>query len=120
MVERAKSPVWSVAGASLCVATVAAATVVFGATPAGADGIPWLPVNSCGETGFNPAKEPPTPGNPLPQIPPTLNIPIPYPEFVPVPVPGPPADHTRVEQDLPADPCADPCPDLTDKVDEDP
>ncbi|WP_342660167.1 hypothetical protein Rruber_04781 [Rhodococcus ruber] len=72
------------------------------------------PVNSCGEEGFDPAVEPPDPGAPqLPRIdiPPVVKIPLPYPEIVPVPVPGREPDVTRVPQDpLPADPCADPCP----------
>ena len=108
---------WSVSGVPLCVAAVVAATIGFTAAPAAAETLPWLPVNACGETGFNPAKEPPSPGGPLlPPIPPTVSIPIPYPDFVPVPVPGPRVDQTRVAQDLPADPCADPCPDLTDEA----
>ncbi|MDV7356390.1 DUF4185 domain-containing protein [Rhodococcus oxybenzonivorans] len=115
MVEKS----WFVAGAPLCVAAVVAATIGFSAGPAAAETNSWLPVNICGETGFNPAKEPPTPGGPLlPSIPPTIAIPIPYPDFVPVPVPGPTVDQTRVAQDLPADPCADPCPDLTDEIEE--
>ncbi|WP_072691560.1 DUF4185 domain-containing protein [Rhodococcus marinonascens] len=101
----------------LSAAAVMVAAIGFSAAPAAADTTPWLPVNSCGETGFNPAKEPPGPGGPL--IPPTISIPIPYLDFQLVPVPGPsPEPPTRVAQDLPADPCADPCPDLTDKVQE--
>ncbi|MFF2028013.1 hypothetical protein ACFVW2_40395, partial [Streptomyces sp. NPDC058171] len=110
---------WSVPRVPLYMAAVVAATIGFTAAPASAETLPWLPVNACGETGFNPAKEPPSPGGPLlPPIPPTVSIPIPYPDFVPVPVPGPRVDQSRVAQDLPADPCADPCPDLTDDVDE--
>ncbi|AOW93929.1 carbohydrate-binding protein [Rhodococcus sp. WMMA185] len=98
----------------LSIAAVMVAAIGFSTSPAAAETTPWrLPVNSCGETGFNPAKEPPGPSGPL--IPPTISIPIPYPDFQLVPVPGPaPAPPTRVAQDLPADPCADPCPDLTD------
>ncbi|QNG21593.1 DUF4185 domain-containing protein [Rhodococcus triatomae] len=81
----------------------------------------WLPVNSCGETGLNPARPPapdPVPGLPLPPLPDAIQIPLPYPEFVPVPEPGPAPDLTRVEQQLPDDPCANPCPDLTDRSEE--
>lgn len=108
------------AGSASCVITVLAASVGFGTPTAQALPAGWLPTNSCGEVGYNPAKEPPSEGGPiLPSIPETIHIPLPYPEFVPVPVPGPPVDNTRVpQQKLPDDPCDDPCPDLTDEDEE--
>lgn len=48
-------------------------------------------------------------------IPEELDIPIPYPAVTTVPYPAPEPPQTRVpQQELPADPCMDPCPDLTD------
>ncbi|MFF2555744.1 DUF4185 domain-containing protein [Nocardia sp. NPDC058058] len=86
------------------------------ATPAAAGPVrPWAapPVNSCGETGFDPLarQADPTPGRP--QQNPTIKIPVPYPQVVPVQVPGPKPDETRIDSvALPEDPCADPCPDV--------
>ncbi|MFC4603844.1 DUF4185 domain-containing protein [Rhodococcus kronopolitis] len=75
------------------------------------------PTNACGERGFDPsaADVGQTTG------PPRLDLKYPWPEIVPVPVPDPAPNLTRVPQDpLPADPCADPCPDLTDAGPEQP
>lgn len=48
-------------------------------------------------------------------IPEELDIPIPYPAVTVVPYPAPEPPQPRVpQQELPADPCMDPCPDLTD------
>ncbi|MBH0119890.1 carbohydrate-binding protein, partial [Rhodococcus sp. CX] len=86
------------------------------AVPASAEGA--APVNSCGETGFDPAAEKPGSGAPPIEIPRVLELPVPYPEFVQVEVPGAAPDTTRVPQaPLPADPCADPCPETLPKPD---
>ncbi|MBB5913797.1 hypothetical protein BJY24_002664 [Nocardia transvalensis] len=91
------------------------------AAPAAAAPAPWAPppVNSCGETGFDPRAREPDPKAPppplLPPLPPNIDIPVPYPEFVPVPVPGPQPDNTRIDPGpLPVDPCQNPCPDVRD------
>lgn len=74
--------------------------------------------NACGEQGFDPSARDP---QPAPTDPPVVDVPLPYPRLVPVPLPDPVPDQTRVPQDpLPADPCTDPCPDLTDPVDQTP
>lgn len=74
--------------------------------------------NACGEQGFDPSARDP---QPAPTDPPFVDVPLPYPRLVPVPLPDPVPDQTRVPQDpLPADPCTDPCPDLTDPVDQTP
>ncbi len=87
------------------------------AVPANADGAG--PVNSCGETGFDPAAEKPGSGGQTIEIPQVLTLPVPYPEFVQVEVPGPVPDTTRVPQaPLPADPCADPCPETAAQPDD--
>lgn len=50
-------------------------------------------------------------------IPERLEIPVPYPVITPVPFPAPEPTQTRIAPEpLPADPCTDPCPDLTDEV----
>ncbi|WP_406234834.1 DUF4185 domain-containing protein [Nocardia sp. NBC_01009] len=86
--------------------------------PAQAAPHPWAPapVNSCGETGFDPlAREPDPNAPPPPPLPPQIDIPIPIPQFTPVPVPDPPQDNTRIDPEpLPADPCGNPCPDIRD------
>ncbi|MBH0781232.1 DUF4185 domain-containing protein [Nocardia bovistercoris] len=80
---------------------------------------PWAPppVNVCGEVGFDPLVRKPDPNAPLPppiQIPPQIDIPIPWPEITPVP-PDPAQDNTRiVPEPLPIDPCHNPCPDVRD------
>ncbi len=48
-------------------------------------------------------------------VPKTLEVPIPYPVVTVDPGAPPPAAPTRTRMALPANPCADPCPDLTDK-----
>ncbi|WP_441954222.1 DUF4185 domain-containing protein [Nocardia sp. 2TAF39] len=79
---------------------------------------PWAPppVNSCGETGFDPLDREPDPAQPPPPpLPPQIDIPLPIPELTPVPVPDPPQDNTRiVPAPLPTDPCENPCPDIRD------
>lgn len=89
-------------------------------TPARGAPHPWAPppVNSCGETGFDPLlREPLEPApEPAPAQPdPTIRITVPVPTFVPVPVPGPRPDNTRIDPaPLPANPCDNPCPDIRD------
>ena len=83
---------------------------------------PPLPVNQCGETGFDPKDYPPEPlslDSPpvLPPIPDRIGIPVPYPSVELVPLPDPKPDNTRVEAEPLTDPCLDPCPDLTDDPD---
>ncbi|MEC3914182.1 DUF4185 domain-containing protein [Nocardia sp. CDC160] len=79
---------------------------------------PWVPpsMNACGETEFDPLARQPDPKLPTPTPPPpddTIHVQIPVPQFTPVPIPGPRPDNTRIEPaPLPADPCANPCPDL--------
>ena len=103
-----------------CILAVAAGTAVLAAPPAFA--APPPPVNSCGETGFDPKDYPPEPigpGNPpqLPPLPDRVVIPVPYPSIELVPVPDPAPNNTRVQAEPLTDPCADPCPDLTDDTD---
>lgn len=83
---------------------------------------PWAPppVNSCGEVGFDPLLRQPDPnappGPPI-QIPEKIEIPIPWPQLTPVPVPDPPQNDTRIDPEpLPDDPCRNPCPDIRDAV----
>ncbi|MET9489110.1 DUF4185 domain-containing protein [Nocardia sp. NPDC006630] len=90
--------------------------ILLPAAPAGAIE-PWAPppMNSCGETGFDPlAREaPPATEQPQPQPDPTIRIQVPVPQITTVPVPGPKPDKTRIEPvALPEDPCAAPCPDV--------
>ncbi|MFD4366888.1 DUF4185 domain-containing protein [Rhodococcus sp. NPDC058521] len=48
-------------------------------------------------------------------IPEELDLPVPYPAITTVPYPAPEPAQPRVpQQELPTDPCMDPCPDLTD------
>lgn len=97
-------------GAPLCALTLIATGPVLAATPAAA--APTTPTNSCGEAGFDPSAADGGGGSPLPG---NIDIRYPWPQIVPVPIPDPPQDQTRIpQQPLPADPCADPCPDLTD------
>jgi len=49
-------------------------------------------------------------------VPSDLDIPVPYPVITTVPYPAPEPEPVRIQPDsLPADPCTDPCPDLTDE-----
>ncbi|MFF0283779.1 DUF4185 domain-containing protein [Rhodococcus aetherivorans] len=49
-------------------------------------------------------------------IPKDLDIPVPYPVITTVPYPAPEPETVRIDPPpLPVDPCADPCPDLTDE-----
>jgi len=95
-------------------------------TPAKAELHPWAPppVNECGEVGFDPLARKPDPSAPpappAPPLPPQIDIPLPIPEFTPVPLPDPPHDNTRITPEpLPIDPCHNPCPAIrdTDKPD---
>ncbi|MFC9786733.1 DUF4185 domain-containing protein [Rhodococcus sp. NPDC127528] len=103
-------------GSPLCALALAASGTLLTAVPAtAAPTIP--PTNACGEVGFDPSSK----GGDQSVLPGSLDIKIPWPEIVPVPVPDPPQDQTRVPQaPLPADPCADPCPDITDTTTEQP
>nr|WP_228539044.1 DUF4185 domain-containing protein [Nocardia sp. XZ_19_385] len=47
-------------------------------------------------------------------VPKTLEVPIPYPVVTVLPPPGPEPTPVRTRMQLPADPCVNPCPDLTD------
>lgn len=94
-------------GAPLCVLAIAASCAL-AVTPT-ATAAP--PVNACGETGFDPSSA----DGATPALPGNIDIRYPWPQIVPVPIPDPPQDQTRIPQEpLPSDPCADPCPDLTD------
>jgi hypothetical protein len=98
-------------GAPLCVLAIAASSAL-AVTPTAAAA---PPVNACGETGFDPSSADRS-GSTLPG---NIDIRYPWPQIVPVPLPDPPQDQTRIPQEpLPADPCADPCPDLTDPTPE--
>ncbi|MFC3963753.1 DUF4185 domain-containing protein [Nocardia jiangsuensis] len=94
----------------------------FGMPNAQAAPHPWAPppVNSCGETGFDPllrAPDPSAPPAPPIQLPEVIEIPVIWPEITPVPVPDPPQNDARVDQPpLPVDPCHNPCPDVRDSV----
>ncbi|WP_067567858.1 DUF4185 domain-containing protein [Nocardia acidivorans] len=73
------------------------------------------PVNSCGETGFDPLKRQSNPEGGAPQPDPTIRLTVPVPEITTVEVPGPKPDTTRIDPvALPEDPCAAPCPDIRD------
>lgn len=99
--------------APLCALAVAVSGSL-AATPAASA----APVNACGETGFDPSSAADAGAAPIPG---NIDIRYPWPQIVTVPVPDPPQDQTRVAQDpLPTDPCADPCPDLTDPAPENP
>ncbi|MEU0542561.1 DUF4185 domain-containing protein [Nocardia sp. NPDC005978] len=106
--------------ALLCTGVLTVGTLLLPAAPAQARSHPWAPppVNSCGETGFDPLRRDPEPGAPVPPPPPpdpTIRIQYPLPELVPVPMPGPLPDNTRIDPaPLPADPCVNPCPDIRD------
>ncbi|MGV9662721.1 DUF4185 domain-containing protein [Nocardia niigatensis] len=96
---------------------VALGAMLLPATPAGAAPHPWAPapVNSCGETGFDPLNRQADPKGTPPQANQTIKVPVPAPQIVTVQVPGPKPDSTRVDPvALPADPCANPCPDIRD------
>jgi hypothetical protein len=96
--------------APLLVLTLAASGSLL--APATATAAP-APTNACGESGFDPSAKDEA------AEPPGIDIRVPWPQIVPVPVPDPPQDLTRIPQaPLPADPCADPCPDITDTAPE--
>ncbi|MFE3224321.1 DUF4185 domain-containing protein [Nocardia sp. NPDC059228] len=98
---------------------VALGVMLLPAPPAGAAPHPWAPapVNSCGETGFDPLDRRADPNGAPPQGNQTIKVPVPVPQIITVQVPGPKPDNTRVDPvALPADPCANPCPDVRDTV----
>ncbi|MFD4294592.1 DUF4185 domain-containing protein [Rhodococcus sp. NPDC058505] len=89
--------------AAVC-ALVAAGAVTGGGYVAGA--APVVGTGPC-------ATDPPAEHESI--IPKKLDIPIPYPWVEPVPYPAPESPAVRINPDpLPADPCVNPCPDLTD------
>jgi hypothetical protein len=96
------------------VAVVAVTTAQSGrATP-----LPWAPapVNACGETGLDPAAREPNPNAPVPPPapaqPPTIQVQVLEPKITPVMVPKQ-INRTRIAAaPLPADLCANPCPQL--------
>ncbi|GAB4589957.1 DUF4185 domain-containing protein [Nocardia sp. IFM 10818] len=90
--------------------------VLLPAVRGGAEEPAWVPpVNECGEFGFDPLFRGTRPVQAQPQPDPTIRIPYPVPDFVPVEVPGPLPDNTRIDPEaLPADPCRNPCPDIRD------
>ncbi|MBL1073217.1 DUF4185 domain-containing protein [Nocardia sp. 2] len=90
--------------------------VLLPAAPATAGPHPYAPppVNSCGETGFDPLYRK-APDGYTPPVNPTIAVPVPVPQILQVPMYGPKADNTRIVADpLPEDPCANPCPDIRD------
>ncbi|MGW4530387.1 DUF4185 domain-containing protein [Nocardia sp. NPDC004340] len=110
----------SEAPAALALSSLAMAGVMLlPGVPATANALaPWAPppLNACGETGFDPQARKPNPDLPPPPPPPvdtTIHIQLPVPKFTPVPIPGPRQNNTRIDPaPLPADPCANPCPDI--------
>ncbi|MGW0041466.1 DUF4185 domain-containing protein [Rhodococcus sp. NPDC003348] len=88
-------------------AVVAAGGMVGGGSVAGAQ--PVVGTGPC-------ASDPPVTHESV--IPKKLDIPIPYPWVEPVPYPAPEPAPVRIDPEpLPADPCQNPCPDLTDVPD---
>lgn len=70
-----------------------------------------LPSSGCA----NDLPQPPSPGSPLPQVPPRIDFNVPYLKLQPVPQFGPQNSRKRIpSQPAPKDPCKDPCPDITD------
>nr|WP_085999091.1 DUF4185 domain-containing protein [Nocardia higoensis] len=77
-----------------------------------------------GSASADPRERAPIPGvgpcvtDPVPVhedlIPETVEVPIPYPVVTVLPPEAPEPEPVRVEMSLPADPCENPCPDLTD------
>jgi Domain of unknown function (DUF4185) len=97
------------------VAMVAVATAQTGR----ADALPWepAPVNACGEAGFDPLMRMPNPNAPVPPPvpaqPPTVQVQVLQPKITPFKVPKQ-INRTRIAPAaLPADQCANPCPQLT-------
>ncbi|MFD6351537.1 DUF4185 domain-containing protein [Nocardia tengchongensis] len=99
-------------------AVVMLGAMLLPATTAAAAPHPWAPapVNSCGETGFDPVNRQADPSGSTSQAPVTVKVPIPVPQIVTVQQFAPKPDQNRVDVDLPADPCASPCPDVRDTV----
>ncbi|WP_067894198.1 DUF4185 domain-containing protein [Nocardia vaccinii] len=101
--------------------TVAVAVVVLTvatAPPGAAAPLPWAPapVNACGETGFDPQARTPNPDaappRPAPAQPPTIQVQVLQPKITPVKIPKQ-LHNTRIAPAaLPADLCANPCPQL--------
>ncbi|WP_433667596.1 DUF4185 domain-containing protein [Nocardia sp. CA-136227] len=99
-------------------AVVTLGAMLLPATPAAAAPRPWAPapVNSCGETGFDPVNRQADPSGSTSQPPQTIKVPIPVPQIVTVSQYAQKPDTTRVDVALPTDPCASPCPDVRDTV----
>ncbi|MCX4097590.1 DUF4185 domain-containing protein [Nocardia sp. alder85J] len=100
---------------------VASVVTAVGVTQGGAaaDPLGWLPapVNACGEAGLDPVARKADPKIPVPPAPPaepvTPTVQVPVPKVVPFYTPKQP-DKTRISAaPLPADPCENPCPELT-------
>ena len=89
--------------ATVAAVVVGAATVGY-AAPAGA---------ANGVVGSGPCATDPPPRHES-IVPKIVEYPLPYPAIAAVP-PEQPASTTRISEPLPADPCMDPCPDLTDE-----
>ncbi|WP_028479476.1 DUF4185 domain-containing protein [Nocardia sp. CNY236] len=66
--------------------------------------------------GVGPCASDPMPTH-EPLVPETLEVPVPYPVVTVLPPPPPEPAPQRIRMQLPSDPCADPCPDLTDLPD---
>ncbi|NEW58561.1 DUF4185 domain-containing protein [Nocardia cyriacigeorgica] len=77
------------------------------------------PQVAVGEPGSGPCRTDPAPTH-EPLVPETLEVPIPYPVITVLPPQRPDPEPTRVEMELPSNPCTDPCPDLTDEAAEPP
>ncbi|GAA4485025.1 hypothetical protein GCM10023094_39340 [Rhodococcus olei] len=98
-------------GAPLCALALVTSGSVLAAPSVSA--APHTPTNACNEAGFDPSAGARTDGDST--LTGNIDIRYPWPQIVPVTVPDPPQNQTRIPQaPLPADPCADPCPDLTD------
>lgn len=102
----------------LCVCALAASSTLLVPPAVSAVSAPApapAPRNACGEAGFDPSAA--AGGDTGPALPGNIDLRYPWPQLVPVPLPDPPQDRTRIPRaPLPADPCADPCPDLTDEA----
>ncbi|MDL9938517.1 DUF4185 domain-containing protein [Gordonia sp. ABSL1-1] len=102
--------------APACVGIVLAAAVLAAPTESAATPREWLPSSGC--VGDLPPKPTPRPWDPrqlIPTLPDRIGIPLPYPRLLPVPEPAPRPTPVRIPSEAaPADPCTDPCPDITD------
>lgn len=102
----------------LCTTALACGLIVV--TPGTAAATPdqrHLPSSGCAED--LPPQRSPKPFDPrdlIPKLPDRIGIPLPYPKIVPVPQPdSAPTPPVRIPSEpAPANPCTDPCPDITD------